>query len=62
MKRLGGFRDPKVRSVRIDKGYRGIVIMPEEGNVYFLAKWIKKTRRTDGLNIGSFRVKVIPMR
>jgi hypothetical protein len=50
---LEGVRDDKVRSVRIDKVYRGIVITPEEGNVYLLAmvdreddayRWVKNRK------------------
>lgn len=32
-------RDPKLRSVRIDEAYRGIVMKPEAGNVYMLM-WV----------------------
>lgn len=32
-------RDPNLRSVRIDQAYRGIVMKPEEGNVYLLL-WV----------------------
>jgi hypothetical protein len=32
-------RDPKMRSVRIDQEYRGIVLKPESGNVYVLM-WV----------------------
>lgn len=32
-------RDPKLRSVRIDQEYRGIVLKPEAGNVYMLL-WV----------------------
>lgn len=32
-------RDPNMRSVRIDKSYRGIVLKPESGNVYVLL-WV----------------------
>lgn len=34
-------RDPNFRSVRIDKDYRGIVLSPEQGNVYILL-WVDK--------------------
>jgi len=33
------FRDPNLRSVRIDQTYRGIVLKPERGNVYMLL-WV----------------------
>lgn len=32
-------QDPNMRSVRIDQAYRGIVLKPEEGNVYILL-WV----------------------
>jgi superfamily I DNA/RNA helicase len=32
-------RDPQMRSVRIDQGYRGIVLQPESGKVYMLL-WV----------------------
>ena len=32
-------RDPKLRSVRVDQEYRGIVLKPETGNVYMLL-WV----------------------
>ncbi len=34
-------RDPNFRSVRIDQNYRGIVLSPEQGNVYILL-WVDK--------------------
>lgn len=34
-------RDPNFRSVRIDQNYRGIVLSPEQGNVYVLL-WVDK--------------------
>jgi superfamily I DNA/RNA helicase len=33
------FKDPNLRSVRIDLNYRGIILSPEKGNVYMLL-WI----------------------
>ena len=38
-KKIEGARDPKLRSVRIDQSYRGIVMKPDEGNVYMLL-WV----------------------
>ncbi len=32
-------KDPNIRSVRIDKSYRGIILKPESGNVYVLL-WV----------------------
>ena len=51
--KIKGARDPNLRSVRIDQDYRGIVLKPEQGNVYVLL-WVDKhddayqwaTRRT----------------
>lgn len=37
--KISGARDPKLRSVRIDGTYRGIVLKPEKGNVYLLL-WV----------------------
>lgn len=36
---IDGAADPKLRSVRIDDAYRGIVMTPETGNVYMLL-WV----------------------
>ncbi|MGM0655689.1 MAG: UvrD-helicase domain-containing protein, partial [Thermodesulfobacteriota bacterium] len=36
---LGGVKDKNLKSVRIDKNYRGIVYKPEKGNVYLLL-WV----------------------
>ena len=36
---LGGMRDEKVRTVRIDKAYRAVVIHPPQGDVY-LCVWV----------------------
>lgn len=38
---IRGARDPNLRSVRIDLEYRGIVLKPEQGNVYLLL-WVDK--------------------
>ena len=37
--KIEGAKDPKLRSVRIDQAYRGIVMKPDEGNVYMLL-WV----------------------
>ena len=37
--KIEGAKDPKLRSVRIDQSYRGIVMKPDEGNVYMLL-WV----------------------
>ena len=37
--KIQGAKDPKLRSVRIDQAYRGIVLKPETGNVYVLL-WV----------------------
>ena len=37
--KIHGARDPNLRSVRIDGNYRGIVLKPEQGNVYVLL-WV----------------------
>ena len=34
-------KDPNIRSVRIDQDYRGIVLKPQQGNVYILL-WVDK--------------------
>ena len=36
---IKGAKDPKLRSVRIDQSYRGIVMAPDEGTVYMLL-WV----------------------
>ena len=36
---IANAKDPNMRSVRIDQAYRGIVLKPEEGNVYILL-WV----------------------
>ena len=36
---INGAMDPNLRSVRIDREYRGIVLKPEQGNVYMLL-WV----------------------
>ncbi|MCS3665594.1 superfamily I DNA/RNA helicase [Salinibacter ruber] len=38
---IEGAKDPKLRSVRVDQSYRGIVMAPDEGNVYMLL-WVDK--------------------
>ncbi len=51
--KIRGAKDPHLRSVRIDQDYRGIVLQPQQGNVYVLL-WVDKhddaydwaTRRT----------------
>src|SRR3990172_5036595 len=37
--KINDAKDKNVRSVRIDQAYRGIVLQPEEGNVYLLL-WV----------------------
>lgn len=37
--KISSFKDPKLRSVRIDQSYRGIVMKPESGDVYMLL-WV----------------------
>ena len=37
--KIQGAKDPKLRSVRIDQAYRGIVLKPETGSVYVLL-WV----------------------
>ncbi|PSQ84477.1 MAG: DNA helicase [Bacteroidetes bacterium QS_7_67_15] len=37
--KIEGAKDPKLRSVRIDQAYRGIVLKPDQGNVYMLL-WV----------------------
>jgi len=37
--KIGSFKDPKLRSVRIDQSYRGIVMKPESGDIYMLL-WV----------------------
>ena len=39
--RIHGARDPQMRSLRIDRGYRAIVLKPERGNVHMLL-WAAK--------------------
>jgi hypothetical protein len=38
------FKDPTLRSVKIDKTYRGIVKKPDTGNVYMLL-WVGKKQK-----------------
>ncbi len=37
--KIDSFKDQKLRSVRIDQAYRGIVLKPQQGNVYVLL-WV----------------------
>ena len=37
--KIEGAKDPKLRSVRIDQSYRGIVMKPDQGNVFMLL-WV----------------------
>lgn len=37
--KISNFRDPKLRSIRIDQSYRGIVLKPDSGDVYMLL-WV----------------------
>jgi len=37
--KINGAKDPNLRSVRIDQEYRGIVLKPDQGNVYMLL-WV----------------------
>jgi len=39
LEKIHEFKDPNLRSVRIDQAYRGIVLKPEAGNVYILL-WV----------------------
>lgn len=62
---LAGMRDPKVRTVRIDKAYRAVVIHPPQGDVYLCVwvdnhdeamAWAKRKRFEIHPNTGSFQV------
>ena len=37
--RISSFRDPNMRTVRIDQQYRAVILKPEQGNVYVLL-WV----------------------
>lgn len=37
--RINSFRDPNMRTVRIDQQYRAVILKPEQGNVYVLL-WV----------------------
>ena len=37
--KISSFKDPKLRSIRIDQAYRGIVLKPDAGDVYMLL-WV----------------------
>lgn len=39
--KIQGARDPNLRSVRMDRDYRGILLKPDQGNVYVLL-WVDK--------------------
>jgi AAA domain/UvrD-like helicase C-terminal domain len=62
---IHGMLDPKVRTVRVDLGYRAIVIHPPEGDVYMLVwvdhhdeamAWAKHKRFEVHPHTGSFQV------
>ena len=64
--KIQGAHDPNVRSVRMDRGYRGILLKPEQGNVYVLL-WVDKhdrayewaCQRTCGINPVTGTVQVV---
>src|SRR5436190_737050 len=37
--KVGTFRDPNMRTVRIDQQYRAVILKPEQGNIYVLL-WV----------------------
>lgn len=41
LEKLGGTKDPRVRTIRIDQGYRGIVMAPDAGDTYVLVHVLK---------------------
>jgi hypothetical protein len=51
--------DSKFRSVRIDESYRGIVLKPDEGNVYLLL-WVDRHEQRIMLTSPSNQVLRIP--
>lgn len=65
--KIQGAADDKLRSVRIDQAYRGIVLKPEEGNVYMLLwvahhddayRWARNRRY--GIHPETGAIQVIP--
>lgn len=64
--KIHGARDPNLRSVRIDGNYRGIVLKPEQGNVYVLL-WVDShdeayewaARRTCSIHPGTGTMQVV---
>lgn len=64
--KIKGAKDPNLRSVRIDQDYRGIVLKPEQGNVYVLL-WVDKhddaygwaVRRTCAVHPGTGTMQVV---
>ena len=64
--KIKGANDPNLRPVRIDQDYRGIVLKPQQGNVYVLL-WVDKhddayqwaTRRTCAIHPGTGTMQVV---
>lgn len=64
--KIKGARDQNLRSVRIDQDYRGIVLKPQQGNVYVLL-WVDKhddayqwaTRRTCAVHAQTGTMQVV---
>ena len=63
--KIAQFKDPTLRSVRIDQSYRGIVKKPDSGNVYMLLwvdhhdkayEWAKNKKCTINPETGSLQV------
>ncbi|MFC1743113.1 3'-5' exonuclease [Candidatus Riflebacteria bacterium] len=61
-------KDPNIRSVRIDQTYRGIILKPQQGNVYFLLwvdhhdaayKWAEN--KVLNINPGTGGIQVVQM-
>lgn len=56
LEKLGGTKDPRVRTIRIDQGYRGIVMAPDTGDTYVLVHVLKHSESDKWVSRNVFSV------
>jgi hypothetical protein len=65
LEKLGGARDPRTRTIRVDDNYRGIVMAPDQGDTFLLVhvlkhseadKWIARNRFAINVATGALEV------
>ena len=55
LEKIGGARDPRLRSIRIDQFWRGIVLAPDGGDTFTLLPCSRTTKPTRGRGGGARR-------